>query len=71
MICAGKTGTKASGCQGDSGGPLACMNVSTKRYVLHGDVSWGSGTCNSDVTHTVFGRMSEFRDWIDKKLKAN
>ena len=71
MVCAGKAGTKASSCQGDSGGPLACLDIATKKYVLHGDVSWGSGSCDADVTHSVFGRISEFRDWIDKKLKEN
>ena len=71
MVCAGKAGTKNSGCQGDSGGPLACLNSATKKFVLHGDVSWGSGNCDADVTHSVFGRMSEFRSWIDQKLREN
>ena len=69
MVCAGKDGSKACGCQGDSGGPFACLNIATNKYVLHGDVSWGSGNCDADVTHSVFGRMSEFRNWIDQKLQ--
>ena len=71
MVCAGTEGSKASGCQGDSGGPLACLNAATNKYVLHGDVSWGPGGCDTSVAFSVFGRMSEFRSWIDQKLKEN
>ena len=71
MVCAGTDGSKASGCHGDSGGPLVCLDSTSNKYVLHGDVSWGSGNCDTAVTHSVFGRVSEFRSWIDAKLKEN
>ena len=71
MVCAGEEGSKKSGCHGDSGGPFVCMDVSANKYILQGDVSWGSGRCDTADVFTVFGRMSEFRQWIDDTLKAD
>jgi len=61
MICGGGNG-RISGCQGDSGGPFVCQ--SGGRYELHGAVSHGSRTCNSQETYTVFARVHQFRSWI-------
>ena len=71
MVCAGKEGSNQDSCQGDSGGPLVCMDVASNKYILQGDVSWGSGSCNIDEIFGVYGRMSEFRQWIEDTLKAN
>ncbi|KAK3755006.1 hypothetical protein QZH41_001976 [Actinostola sp. cb2023] len=64
MVCGAKPGTQISGCHGDSGGPYVCKN-SAGRWVLQGDVSWGSGSCNINQLYTVFGRVAKFRNWID------
>ena len=69
MICAGYGGSsRLSGCHGDSGGPFVC-NIGGK-WELHGAVSWGSGTCDSKKSYTVFARVSEFRNWIDGIMSA-
>jgi len=68
MVCAGLGVNKVQGaCHGDSGGPLMCKE--NGRFVLHGDVSWGSPTCKSSDGFSVFGRMSEFRSWIDQHVR--
>ncbi len=71
MLCAGEEGTVKIGCQGDSGGPLVCRHPLTDRFVLHGVVSWGSPTCNSKETYTVFARVQALRGWIDRKMREN
>jgi len=69
MVCAGYGGSsRLSGCHGDSGGPFVC-NIGG-RWVLHGAVSWGSGTCDSKKSYTVFARVSEFRNWIDGIMRS-
>ena len=40
------------------------------RYILHGDVSWGHPRCDSKKGFSVFGRMTEFRNWIDNYVKV-
>ena len=72
MLCAGdvSVGNEVNGCHGDSGGPLVCRKGNGK-YALEGVVSWGSKTCNfgtSDKMYTVFTRVSEYRQWIDRKM---
>jgi len=64
MVCATKPGTQISGCHGDSGGPYVCKTPAG-RWVLQGDVSWGSGSCDINQLYTVFGRVAKFRNWID------
>ena len=64
MVCGAKPGTQISGCHGDSGGPYVCKNAAG-RWVLQGDVSWGSGSCNVNQLYSVFGRVAKFRNWID------
>lgn len=68
MVCAGEVGSKKSGCHGDSGGPFVCPDP-TGRFYLHGDVSWGSGQCDTSQAYTVFARVTEFVDWIKNSLK--
>lgn len=68
MLCAGYGPTKTqSGCHGDSGGPFVCRKGS--QWTLHGAVSWGSTTCDTNVAYTVFARIGELRDWIDRSMK--
>ncbi|XP_057314060.1 zinc metalloproteinase nas-15-like isoform X2 [Hydractinia symbiolongicarpus] len=67
MVCAGLgKGTIQGGCHGDSGGPLVCKQ--NGKFVLHGDVSWGSHTCDTSKGYTVFGRVSHYRTWMDQYI---
>lgn len=68
MICAG-FGPRdiRGGCHGDSGGPFVCREG--MRWVLHGAVSWGSGTCSTRQAYTVFAKLVNFRRWIDMYIK--
>lgn len=66
MLCAGRRGVGGvDACQGDSGGPL--VRQVNGRYELVGDVSWGYG-CADRRYPGVYGRIWEFRDWIDRQL---
>lgn len=72
MLCAGHGPLNpTSGCHGDSGGPFVCQTGTSGSWVLHGAVSWGSGTCNSTQAYTVFAKISHFRDWIDNTMSSN
>ncbi|XP_057314061.1 zinc metalloproteinase nas-15-like [Hydractinia symbiolongicarpus] len=67
MVCAGLGhNTIQSGCHGDSGGPLVCKE--NNKFVLHGDVSWGSHICDASKGYTVFGRVSHYRTWMDQYI---
>ena len=70
MLCAANTGEAAnqSGCHEDSGGPFVCQN-SDGSWTLHGAVSWGSPTCDIKDAYTVFARVGQFRDWIDRNIQ--
>ena len=69
MLCAGDAGkTKTHGCYGDSGGPFQCKNAADQ-WVVEGIVSWGDPNCSSRFHYSVFARVSEFRDWINEKIK--
>jgi len=69
MVCAGSGGSsRTSGCHGDSGGPFVCK-VGGK-WELHGAVSYGSGTCESTKSYTVFARISHFRSWVEQNMRS-
>mgnify|MGYP001798982215 FL=1 len=38
------------------------------RWLLQGAVSWGSPKCDAGNTYSVFARISEFRDFIDRAM---
>lgn len=72
MLCAGHGRLNpTSGCHGDSGGPFVCQTGSGNSWVLHGAVSWGSGTCDTFEAYTVFARITVFKDWIDQTRANN
>ncbi|XP_057289820.1 chymotrypsinogen B-like [Hydractinia symbiolongicarpus] len=72
MLCAGHGPLNPTGgCHGDSGGPFVCQTGAGGSWVLHGAVSWGSGSCSSAEAYTVFARISYLRDWIDNKMATN
>lgn len=55
-------------CSGDSGGPLVITHYNESVQV--GIVSFGTkGTCETG-SPTVYTRLSEYSDWIDKKLAS-
>ncbi|XP_050408876.1 chymotrypsin-like serine proteinase isoform X1 [Patella vulgata] len=56
-ICVSQADTSA--CNGDSGGPMVCSGV------LAGVASWVVGGCLTNYP-SVYGRVSEYRNWIDK-----
>ena len=51
-------------CDGDSGGPL----VDEAGEVLHGVVSYGVSTCDTDVYPNVFSYVFAAREWILENL---
>ena len=46
MFCAQDIDNRfhSSSCGGDSGGPFVCMDKNTKRWTLHGVLSWATKT---------------------------
>ncbi|XP_047383808.1 chymotrypsin-like elastase family member 2A [Sciurus carolinensis] len=65
MVCAGGDGVISS-CNGDSGGPLNCQ-AADGRWQVHGVVSFGSSLgCNYYRKPSVFTRVSNYIDWIQK-----
>lgn len=54
--------------QGDSGGPLVCKEG--RRYVLRGAVSWGNPRCDTNF-FTVFARVSNYVQWINRKMRTS
>lgn len=69
MVCGANLNVREnqSGCHGDSGGPFVCKQ-SDGSYKLHGAVSWGSPRCDIKDSYTVFARVAQFRDWIDRYI---
>ena len=65
MLCAGGVEGEDS-CQGDSGGPLT-YKVGDQ-HILIGEVSFGAG-CGRRGTYGVYGRISFFREFIEKKME--
>jgi len=71
MLCAGHGPSDSrSGCHGDSGGPFVCKTGKHGNWVLHGAVSWGSSTCDSKKSFSVFARITYLREWIDEQMSA-
>ncbi|XP_060757838.1 chymotrypsinogen A-like [Neoarius graeffei] len=66
MICAAE-GEK-SACNGDSGGPLVLKCNGT--WVQAGIVSFGK-KCGSAVFPTVYARVSQYQDWINRQINSN
>lgn len=64
MLCAGHEDGGIDACAGDSGGPLACLDLSTKTWVLAGVVSWGY-SCGAPQLPGVYANTSYFRSWIN------
>uniref|UniRef100_A0A8D2CQL0 pancreatic elastase II n=1 Tax=Sciurus vulgaris TaxID=55149 RepID=A0A8D2CQL0_SCIVU len=69
MVCAGGDGVISS-CNGDSGGPLNCQ-AADGRWQVHGVVSFGSLGCNYYHKPSVFTRVSNYIDWIQKVIANN
>jgi len=69
MVCAGDGGkSPTSGCHGDSGGPFVCRNGGV--WELHGAVSYGSGTCESTKSYTVFANIFHFKSWVEGNMRS-
>lgn len=60
-----KNAATTSICDGDSGGPL----VDEAGKVLHGVVSFGVATCDTDVYPNVFSSVFAAREWILENLE--
>lgn len=71
MLCAANTDVpeNQSSCHGDSGGPFVCQNPINRSWILHGAVSWGSPRCDIKDALTVFTRIGQLRNWIDRNIK--
>ena len=69
MVCAGSGGRdRKSGCHGDSGGPFVCQVGG--QWELHGAVSFGSETCQSTKSYTVFANVYHFKSWIQQNMRS-
>ncbi|XP_055342010.1 chymotrypsinogen B-like [Paramacrobiotus metropolitanus] len=62
QVCAGTPTLTTDACKGDSGGPLVCQDPASRKWVLHGIVSFGAG-CTSNKP-AVYTRVSGLLDWI-------
>ena len=67
MICGGESSANSGACVGDSGGPLVYKNPSDNKWYAIGVVSWGI-ECGKG---TVLARISNYIDWINKKIELN
>ena len=63
VICAAAPGRKS--CSGDSGGPAF---IAGRVPLLVGIVSWGSQECEDDNRPSVYTRVSNHADWIEKTI---
>ena len=69
MLCATHgTSRQQSTCHGDSGGPFVCQE-NNGRWVLYGVTSWGSPRCSSYDANSVFTKVTNYQQWIDKIIK--
>uniref|UniRef100_A0A8C4TIT9 Peptidase S1 domain-containing protein n=1 Tax=Erpetoichthys calabaricus TaxID=27687 RepID=A0A8C4TIT9_ERPCA len=72
VICARGDGIKGT-CSGDSGGPLVC-SVKGRQPKAVGIVSFhlaNNKRCKDPNRDNVYTKVSAFRDWIDRNIKAN
>ncbi|XP_039620537.1 chymotrypsin-like elastase family member 1, partial [Polypterus senegalus] len=72
VICARGDGIKGT-CSGDSGGPLVC-SVNGRKPKAVGIVSFhlaNSKRCKDPNRDNIYTKVSVFRDWIDRNIKAN
>ncbi|KAG2463622.1 GRZ1 protein, partial [Polypterus senegalus] len=72
VTCARGTGIKGT-CNGDSGGPLVC-SVNGRKPKAVGIVSFhlaNSKRCKDPNRDNIYTKVSVFRDWIDRNIKAN
>jgi secreted trypsin-like serine protease len=65
-ICGGYDEGGKGSCQGDSGGPWVFQSANGT-WTQEGVVSWGEG-CAAPNYPSVFDRVSEMRDFIDKTM---
>ncbi|XP_074525516.1 tissue-type plasminogen activator isoform X2 [Halichoeres trimaculatus] len=68
MLCAGDTRNRDDACKGDSGGPLVCRN--NDKMTLMGVISWGDG-CGQRDKPGVYTRVTNYIEWINKKIKSS
>ncbi|XP_055350603.1 chymotrypsinogen B-like isoform X2 [Paramacrobiotus metropolitanus] len=65
QVCAGTPAGTVDACSGDSGGPLVCQDPTSRRWVLHGVVSFGPLTgCGNPTKPAVYTRITGLLDWI-------
>ncbi len=66
VICAASP--RRSTCQGDSGGPVILAKGAP---TVVGIISWGKERCNGDGQPSVFTRVANYIDWIEKAMKLD
>uniref|UniRef100_H0V5Y0 Peptidase S1 domain-containing protein n=1 Tax=Cavia porcellus TaxID=10141 RepID=H0V5Y0_CAVPO len=65
MLCAGDLAGGKDTCVGDSGGPLICDGV------LQGLTSWGDSPCGVAHSPTLYTKVIEYREWIERTMADN
>lgn len=68
-LCAGSRSGKKGTCLGDSGGSLL-LRDRNERFVSIGLVSGAIG-CGREKLPTIYTRVSQYSDWITKKVKPS
>lgn len=66
QYCCGSPRTASGVCFGDSGGPLMYKN-DNKKWVQVGLVSFGQGSCSTDIA-AVYTKIVPYLPWIQSKL---
>jgi secreted trypsin-like serine protease len=69
-ICAGVPEGAKDSCYGDSGGPLVVPADNARGYMQVGVVSWGI-QCGNPALPGVYGRISQFYDWVKDIVLTN
>ena len=68
MVCARKPDSMDNDFHGDIGGPLVCQD-NHGRFILHGVVSFGSPRCSNPNSYSVFTRVTEYAEWIERHVQ--